>query len=152
MVRKIFSALLMLSVMLAGSVALADYQKYLGGDRNYILFDGIQGVGRYVYAPSLSVDEYNPPRYVISIDWVSVDDAYRGKTQISARDRVRFGYDWDARKIYFVNDGGEWKMIDPEGSRASGSAFAGAAEIAFALAYNLKFLGIYSEDFYDFMR
>ena len=50
MVRKIFSALLMLSVMLAGSVALADYQKYLGGDRNYILFDGIQGVGRYVYA------------------------------------------------------------------------------------------------------
>lgn len=147
MLRKIFAVTLVLSVMLAGSVSFAAYPKNLNGDSNYILFDGIHGVGRYVYAPSLSADEYAPPRYVISIDWVSAQDR-----KISNGQRVTFGYDWNAKKISFVRDNGDWSEINPDGSRAEGSAFIAAAEIAFCLAYNQKFLGTYPDDFYDFMN
>ena len=148
MLKKFFSLVLALSVMLAGSSASAVfYPQNFNGDRNYILFDGIQGVGRYVYAPSLSVDEYAPPRYVISIDWVSVQDG-----KVSNSQRVTFGYDWDAKTVSFVRNSGEWSQINPDGSRAEGSAFVAAAEIAFCLAYHQKFLGTYPESFYDFMR
>ena len=133
----------MLSAIFLSAVASAEYPQYLNGDRNYILFDGFQGGARYVCRNSLSVESRN----VISIGWVYAEDG-----KITVRQNVRFGYDLSARKIYFVTDGGDWKLIEPEGSRASGSAMAGAAEIAFCLAYGEKFLGIYPDKFYDFMR
>ena len=149
MLKKIFATVLVLSIFLIQSSAMAGgYQQYLNGDRNYILFDGHQGGARYAVRNSLNIEKYAPPNYVISIDWVYVPDAYNGSTQNTRRNTSRFGYDWDTRKFYTINDKGEWKLLDPQGSRASGAAFAGEAEIAFYLAYGMKFCGQYNNDFY----
>ena len=58
-------------------------------------------------------------------------------------------YNWDTRTVYHSWDGKEWRPIDPNGTRASGSAFAPGAEIAFWLAYGMKFYAISEyESFY----
>ncbi|MBR2178994.1 MAG: hypothetical protein IJ862_01170 [Selenomonadaceae bacterium] len=156
--KNLVSLIMLLSIMLIGATtAFADYPKYLGGDRNYIFFDGHQGIGRYVDKKSLNVEWYKPPRYIIAIDCVSVPDADRDATAINGRYRERFNYDWARGIIYRINDGtlkgiaGKW-WDSTEVSRAKDGAFAPAAEIAFGLAYNMKFLEIYPADFYDFMK
>ena len=137
--RKKFSFFLAMCILLFSSVAMADYPEYLGGDKNYVLFDGIQGLGRYFDKKTLNVEKYAPPSYIIAIDYVSVKDADRGNTKISDRRRIRFAYDWNSKRIYSIGNDGSWNFLDPDGSRADGCYFALGADLVFQMAYNMKF-------------
>ena len=141
-----FFAVMLMSLLLIQSAASAAYQKYLNGDANYILFDGHQGVARYVVRDTLKVDAKNP--YTLSIDWVTVPRAFDGDDTISARDKFSFVYDRDARKIFVVNPKtDERRYLPRDVSRAEGSAAMCAAEVAFYLSTGEKFYG-FSDEFY----
>lgn len=139
MKRLVIFMIFVLCVMPTGSVAMASYPQYLGGDENYILCDGHMGVGFYVDKSSLNVEEYNPPHYIIAIDVVSVQDADRGNTEIHKTTTRHYYYNWDERAIYLQTKDGEWKYLDPQGSRASGASRVKAGKIAFELAYGVEF-------------
>ena len=148
MSRNFFAVLLTLSLLLIQSAASAAYRKYLNGDRNYIMFDGHQGIARYVVRNTLEVvaDEY--PRAILAIDWVIVPRAYDGDNTISARYKYCFAYDRDARKIYNVDiKTGDFHYLPRDVSRGGGAATMYAAEIAFYLASGEKFYG-FSDEFY----
>ncbi len=148
MLRKIFSTILIVSLLMIESSAMAAYPKYLNGDRNYILFDGHQGVGRYLIRNSLKYLG-DDPVYAVSIDWVSVNNADRGSTQISGgRNTYRFGYSVNPKKAYNLTDG-RMNPITPTTTRAMGAATVAAAEMTFYLASSgKKFFGIFSDSFY----
>ena len=153
MMKNLVSLVMVIAIVLVGATtAFADYPNYLGGNKNYILWNGRQGYGMYIDRNSLNVEMYNPPRYIIAIDWVGVPNAYGGSTAIDSRQRERFSYDWNNKRIYRVFGTGELRYIDPNSSQAEGSYYADAAEIAFYLAYRMKFLGTYPESFYDLMK
>ena len=148
MLKKFFAAILVVSLLMIESTALAAYPKYLGGDRNYILFDGHMGGARYLVRNSVQVVGDDSYAIVLSADWVAVGDADRGGTKISGRYNCRFGYQWSKGKAFNITSG-KWNPVNPNMSRAAGGAFAGAAEIAFYLASNgKKFFGTYSDSFY----
>lgn len=133
-----FFCLLVFGILFC-SVAFADYPDYLNGDRNYILAGGHMGYGWYLDKGSLAVESYNPPNYIITVDVVTVEDANKGNTAIYSRKTMRYGYDWNNRKMYsFWNN--QWHYIPPVGSLAeTGHQFSG--EMAFYIAYNMKFYG-----------
>ena len=131
------------------STVSADYPKFLGDDPNYILCDGQMGVGWYVDRSSLNVEKYDPPQYIISVDVVTVNDADRGNTDIRESKTFRFFYNSDLGQMYIDQDGNDnWRYLDPNGSRAATGVSMPAGEIAFALAYRMKFYGIYGDSFY----
>ena len=150
MLKKFFTTVLVLSNFLIQSTAMAGgYQKYLNGDRNYILYDGHQGAGRYVVRNSLAVlaDEY--PMALIGIESVIVPNAYDGSIKISSRNKLCFAYDREARKIYSVNvQTRETKYLPPNVSRAMGEAAMKAAEIAYYLATSGKKFYGFPDSFY----
>lgn len=152
MLKKIFAAVLVLSLFLIESTATAGgYQKYLGGDRNYIIFDGHQGVARYIVRNSLKVETFAEPSCIISIDWVTVPDAYNGSTRIANRQKAYFGYTWkqgEPRKIFTINlQTKEMTHLPRNVSRAGGEAMMKAAEMTFYLVTGQKFYG-FSDSFY----
>lgn len=127
----------MLGVILSTSVAMANYPKYLNGDKNYILCDGIQGVAIYAIRNSLKVERYNPPNYIISIDVTE-----------NGRMTHCFAYDWETKKAWIIEDNGNWTLIDPNVTMHIIGKYADRAEMAFYLAYKKKFWGSCSENFY----
>lgn len=145
--RKIISILTMVCIMAFSAVAFANYPTHLGGDRNFILCDGYMGTGWYVDRSSLSVQEYAPPEYIIAINVVTVHDADRGNTVINGVKTNRFLYDYDSKRMYVDNDG-SWRYLNPNGSWAETGISMPAGELAFALAYNMKFYN-YDDSFYN---
>lgn len=151
--QRTLSVLIGLVVLLTASAAFAEYPKYLGGDRNYILCDGHMGVGFYVDRSSLNVQKYDPPQYIISIKVISVENADRGSTEMGRVQTKRFFYNYDLRQMYVARDGNEdWRYLNPKGSWAETGVVMPAGEMAFALAYHLKFYGktaSFEDSFYD---
>lgn len=152
--RKIVPAFVLIFVMMiASSVALASYPTHLGGDSNFILCDGHMGTAWYVDRSSLNVEKYAAPQYIIAVNVVSVNDADRGNTSISRVKTYRFFYNYNLRRMYVDTDGNSnWRYLDPNGSWADTEISMPSGEIAFALAYNLKFYGNragYDDAFYN---
>lgn len=151
--RKLFSIVVMLFVLSISTVAFANYPTYLNGNRNYVLCDGQMGVGMYLDKSSLNVEKYAPPQYIISVDVVMVGDADRGKTEIGSRKHCRFFYNYDLRQMYndtYLND--NWSYIPTEGSRAETMLRLPAGEMAFYLAYNMKFYGVLPRSVYNSLK
>lgn len=129
------------------------YPDYLNGDSNYILCDGHMGYAWYVDRSSLTVQKYEPPQYIIAVNVVTVPNADRGNTAISEVKTYRFFYNSDLGQMYVdsqLND--NWRYLNPRGCWAETGIVMPAGEIAFALAYNMKFYGSYagfSDSFYD---
>lgn len=126
------------------------YPDYLNGDSNYILCDGHMGYAWYVDRSSLTVQKYEPPQYIIAVNVVTVPNADRGNTAISEVRTYRFFYNSDLGQMYVdsrLND--NWRYLDPNGCWAETGIVMPAGEIAFALAYHMKFYGVYSDSFYD---
>ena len=159
---KIICLLTMLLSFYAASVCSAGYSTYLNNDKNYILCDGHMGRGWYIVRDSLAVEKYEPPEYVIKVQMVSaesaignVDDFYNGgKGKIISHFSKRFKYNWDA-KTMFVEYNKGWRYLNPVGCWAESGIFMPAGEIAFALAYNMKFYGsqkYYIEDLHQYVE
>ena len=150
--------MLMIAVFVLSLAAAtsANYPMYLNGDRNFIRCDGHMGTAWYVDASSLNVLRYEPPEYVIAVDVVTArsavgneDDFYSGGSGMVTDVRtMRFLYDWDACAMYAWNDAEmDWYYLPPGGSWAETGITMPAGEIAFYLAYHMKFYG--SKPFYN---
>ena len=137
MLKKIFATVFVLSIFLIQSSAMAGgYQKYLNGDRNYILYDGHMGTAWYVVRGSLRVEA------------AQVNNAYDGATTVTSQIRLFFVYDRDKRKAVWIKSPDDYLVLKRDASRAGGSAMVKAAEMAYYLATSgEKFFG-FSSDFY----
>ena len=154
--KRMAVMLIGLFVLALPVVTSANYATYLNGDRNFILCDGHMGTAWYVDASSLNVLRYEPPEYVIAVDVVTArsavgneDDFYSGGSGMVTDVRtMRFLYDWDACAMYAWNDAEmDWYYLPPGGSWAETGITMPAGEIAFYLAYHMKFYG--SKPFYN---
>ena len=142
-------------MMMVATVAFA-YPAHLNGDPNYILCDGHMGGAYYVDRSSLVVEQYKPPVYIIAVNVVSVPDANRGKMKISNVKTYHFMYRYDQRNMYVPmedpNSDLDWRYLNPKGSYAETGVAMPAGEIAFYLAYNMRFYGEkgdFKDLFYD---
>lgn len=154
--KRFFMLLIGLCVFALSPTAFADYPAYLNGDRNLILCDGRRGVAWYVDRTSLVVQKYEPPEYIIAVDVLTAesaigneDDFYNGgRGKITERRTMRFFYNWDLRQMYAGKAGADdWRFIPPTGPWAARGIAMPAGEIAFYLAYHMRFYG--SRQFYD---
>lgn len=126
------------------------YQGYLGGNPNFVLCDGHMGTAWYVDRSSLVVGKYAPPQYILAVNVVTVHNADRGNTAIDGVRTMRYFYNSDLGQMYIDRNGNDdWRYLNPRGSWAETGVSMPAGEIAFALAYRMKFYGIYSDSFYD---
>ena len=123
--------------------------------QNYIAIGGAgTGVAIFISKPSVKVQQYTPPKYIIAIRWVTysthgvqengtwkqVENVFLGKFH-------RYLYDYSERKIYVEeqdqNGNVSWKYLDPKlanGPSASiESKHIAASELAFYFAYNKSF-------------
>lgn len=152
-VKKYFLLIGMLFIFLFAETSFAynPYPTHLGDDNNYILCDGHMGAAWYVDRSSLVAQAYNPPYYKLAINVVYVPKADRGGTNIANVRTYHYYYDlnnrnmysWDGRMDYYY-------YLDPNGSWAATGIRMPAGEIAFVLAYNMKFYGNhYDRDFYN---
>ena len=154
--KRMAVMLIGLFVLALPVVTSANYATYLNGDRNFILCDGHMGTAWYVDSSSLVVQRYEPPQYVIAVNVVTArsavgdeDDFYSGGRGVMTDVRtMRFLYDWDACAMYAWNDAEmDWYYLPPGGSWAETGITMPAGEIAFYLAYHMKFYG--SKPFYN---
>ncbi len=151
--------------------ASANYPTYLNGNRDFILCDGHMGTAWYVDRTSLTVQKYEPPQYIIAVNVITANSAvgderdfYNGGSG-TIRDvrTMRFFYNWDLRQMYVEgNVASDWRLLPPTGSWAETGISMPAGEIAFYLAYHMKFYGsrkfynrflnknvdVYTDDFY----
>ena len=142
---------LVCTLLLAGTAMAYDpYPNHLGGDDNYILVDGHMGVAWYLDRSSLYVEKCEPPQYIIAVNVCQVNGADRGNTAISRVLTERFFYNWDLRQMYVDRDGSSnWRYLDPNGSWASTGIVMPAGEMAFYLAYDMRFYGCFDSEFYQ---
>ncbi|WP_298677788.1 hypothetical protein [uncultured Megasphaera sp.] len=142
---------LVCTLLLAGTAMAYDpYPNHLGGDDNYILVDGHMGVAWYLDRSSLYVEKYEPPQYIIAVNVCQVNGADRGNTAISRVLTERFFYNWDLRQMYVDRDGSSnWRYLDSNGSWAATGIVMPAGEMAFYLAYDMRFYGCFDSEFYQ---
>ena len=148
--KKIFLLATVVCLFLLGNVAWASniYPQHLGGNSNFILVDGHMGTAWYLDRSSLYVEKYAPPQYIIVANVCTVNNADRGNTTISKVQPYRFFYNWDLRQMYIDRNGNSsWVYLKPLGSWAESGVSMPAGEMAFYLAYGLKFYG--SQKWYD---
>ena len=148
--KKIMLAFFLIFISFLGTAHVDGYSSHLGGNPNYILCDGHMGTAWYVDRSSLVVQKYEPPQYIIAVNVVTVNDADRGNTFISNVKTYRFFYNSNLGQMYIDrNNNDDWRYLNPNGSWAATGISMPAGEIAFALAYGMKFYGIYSNSFYN---
>ena len=154
--KRFFALLIGLFVFALSHTALANYPTYLNGDHNLVLCDGHMGVAWYVDRTSLVVKKYEPPQYIIAVNVITAksaigdeNDFYSGgRGEITQVRTMRFFYNWDLRQMYAGKVGADdWRFIPPTGSWAERGISMPAGEIAFYLAYRMRFYG--SKRFYD---
>ena len=173
------------SVLVSSMTSAAD-RNYFNGDKNYIFCGGSMGMGFFVDRNTLNVEKYAPPIYIISVDVVNVRNYFNGGDKLGSRRRTyRFKYDYSTRKMYLYTPNGgenmrrryenqyrgnqqkmdqaravdwnsEWTYVFPDVFYGEGAVFPNVGEIAFALAYKIKFHTKehkrYQGDFYDGVR
>lgn len=141
--KKLFLILMAFCTLLISGTALAEgYTNYLNGDSNFIFVDGHMGSASYLDRSSLAVEKYAPPQYIIAVNVCTVPNADKGNTAISKVKTYRFFYNWNNREMYVDNTGNSnWRYLRPLASRAETSIVMPAGEMAFYLAYKMKFYG-----------
>lgn len=103
----------------------------------------------YIDKSSLNVQKYAPPQYIISVNTAVVENADKGNITISNIKNLRFFYNSDLGKMYYDSTGNDsWVYIKPSSPWANYGSIRPAAEMAFAMAYHMKFYDLYDDDFY----
>ena len=146
--RTLICVLMLLCMMMLSATAFAGYSSHLGGDSNFILCDGHMGTAWYVDRSSLNVQQYAPPEYTIAVNVCTVPNADQGNTAISKVSTMRFFYNYNARSM-FIDRNGSWRHLNPNGSWAETGITMPAGEIAFYLAYHMRFYNCYDNAFYN---
>ena len=146
---------------------------------------GGMGSQVFIDRSTLKVEQYEPPIYIISVDTFRFHPQYEDRAKIPERRiHWRFKYDYANRKMYKYAPGGsgakgakiryeqyckdmkiqpdptidwsgDWAYIDPHVYYGEGTQPPEVGEIAFALAYKLKFYGLKGyngSDFYEAVR
>lgn len=122
--------------------------QFLFGDDNYIYCTGHTGVLFYADKSSVNVMEYEPPKYVISVDVVAASDMYKrskidlepDRTNISEPKTYIFLYNWDNKEVYVLDEETqEWKFVNPNGTWADSGIALSASRLAFKIAYEMDF-------------
>ena len=142
--KRIVLIIIALCMMVVSHTVFASYPKYLGENKNYIICAGHHGIGYYIDRSSLDVEKYNPPHYIIAVKVAIVEDADKGKTQIQSFQNYRFYYNWNDKTMWY-GLGKDWTYISREGTWAEIGVPLPTGELAFSLAYNMKFYGLYDE-------
>ena len=111
--------------------------------QNYIYFASAStGFSFYYYKPSLDVQQYSPPNYIIA---ARVIDRHVGPGESIWNDSIiKFRYDYNSRKMWaetFDNNRNLiWKEIDPiKSQNYHDDNWVAAGEVLFYLAYNKSF-------------
>ena len=120
---------------------------------NLICVDGGMGVGYYADKSSVSMDNYAPPFYELSIYIIPVNfsDKYYheygtyidGPFTFGESFKLSFKYNWDSRTL-FIKQNEIWKVwgLKRSYSHAEGNPMnPNSAEVAFYSAYRMKFFG-----------
>lgn len=183
--KKFIVLTILLCTVMISSTASAIDKVYFNGDNNYLFCGYTQGVAFFVDRNTLNVEKYSPPIYIISVAVVNVRNYFNGGNQLGSRRNYRFKYDYLTRKMYlYTPEGGEslrkryenqyrnnpqkmneardidwnseWTYVFPEVFYGEGAVFPNVGEIAFALAYKIKFHTKehkrYQGNFYDGVR
>ena len=145
MTKKIFSVIVMLGLLLT-SVAMAAKNPY--DDKNLLLFYQHQGYDYFLKKDSLEWEDENSLRYV-DFEYIVYDSRNPARTNWNNEKEMEFAYDVNARKVYFVNEDGSLRFLNPNGTIAEGSGYARGAEKIYYLVFGEKFYGTYDEDFYN---
>lgn len=174
-----FILLVMTAVMVSLVSSIAFAENYFENDSRYIACPTGMGWVSYIDTTSVNVEEYRPPQYIITINTIKRNAQDTQNTHLRYR-TFRFKYDYDQRKMYiycpnagsgykerYINDrklskkpidnfidwNSDWQYISPDVYYGEGTGdMAVAGEVAFAIAYNLKFHGekyrTFQGDFY----
>ena len=140
--------LFLISVLISSTTFAASFaDKFLDGDSRYIEVGGSMGNGFFIDRESVDVELYDPPIYIISMEMILVS----GRSKLHSQPvSISFKYDYENRKIYKFDQNGNEFYIDPDVYYGEGTGYQiPAAELAFAIAYNLKFYGNMDQNFYD---
>lgn len=146
MVKKIFSAVLILGVMLFSNFATAAENPR--ADKNFMLFYQHQGYQYFLKKSTLTLENAESP-YIISFKYIVFDSIQPKNTNWDKVNQMAFAYDVDSRKVYFAGPNGELTFLNPAGTVAEGSGYAYGAEKIFYFVFGEKFYGTYDEDFYN---
>ena len=141
---------LIFSIFLSNSaIAGGIYDDHLNGDPNFILVDGHMSSAWYIDRSSLVVQKYAPPQYIIAVNVITVNNYERGNRSISKVTTMRFLYNWNTKDMFIDRDlNNNWRHLRPNGPWSDTGIVRPAGEMAFYLAYNLKFHGNFTSDFY----
>lgn len=124
-----------------GDETLADMYAH---PKNYIYFASAStGFSFFYYKPSVDVQQYNPPNYIIAAR-VITRHVSPGETIFDDSMIVKFRYDYNSRKMWAEvlddNRNLTWKEIDPAKSQNyHDNNWVAAGEVLFYLAYNMSF-------------
>ena len=132
--RKIFFAMIVLVVSLSVNCEAGNR---FDDDPNYVFIISGDGKFTYFYAPSVDVQEYNPPHYQIAGQFVSIGllDEHIRYFKIIMR------YNWYTKEIFTRNKDGRWQKTHVKDAADSVLA-RGNINIANALfraAYGMNF-------------
>ena len=133
--------MMIFSFVISISVANANYYE---NDQNYkfIMYDGVNGTEVYLNLRSIGVQEYNPPHYQISGQFVFVDDQ-NGKT---GKIYIALRYNYYEKEVFRYNERSRtWYSAYKEG-RDNRYSSASTSTIKFS---NALFRAAYGMNFYN---
>ncbi|SFH90593.1 hypothetical protein SAMN04487861_10811 [Selenomonas ruminantium] len=140
--KKIVLTLLAFLLLTCQSAFAANPYPRTLDNGNLVFVAGHMGYGIYAIRSSVDVQLYQPPKYQIAINsiTVNVDTGQRGDVEIHY-----FRYNWDTKTVYYYSQQKDtWLKWDLNCtySFATGAPFVpNLAEVAFVSAYNMKFYG-----------
>ena len=116
------------------------FPKHLNGDSDIIQMHQ----NTYIRKSSINVIKYEPPEYTIAIE-VLIGD-FDGN--ISSKYTEKFFYEYDNKNMYY-RKAGEWVYIQPNNFEAVNAEMRNIGEMAFYLAYGIRFLNCLDDDVYS---
>ena len=145
--KKLCTVFFTLLLLAFASVASANYPYYLNGNSDYVRVDGRMGTAWYVDKTSLVNQMYAPPYYKLAINVVTAqsatgdeNDFYNGgEGEIVGVKTYYFYYNLDSDRMCVLDNNGDWRYLDPQGSWAATGVALPAGQMAFELAYGRSF-------------
>ena len=133
--KKIFSALILLTLCgIFNFCSAYDYDS--DPDYIYVIY-GDMGC-YYLYAPSVDVQEYNPPHYQIAGHFIHYGGS-DGKTLTNIYKTIRFNF--YTKETFSRNDYGNWEKDDVNGEWKIPRQNRQFADALFRAAYGINFYG-----------